>query len=844
MTTKGNQMSFVRDLRRILLPGAYVDAEQERLADVLLVTILAGLSGLLLVLINRLVRSDFDQFPSIVSMCAALVVAMLLLRGGQLRWAKSVALWGMLVFVTYQCVKDDGIHDLSVFAYPAILAMAGMLLGRVHFVLFTAVILISFVTVGYLEMEGVLQSKFSAQTDPVVIVDIVVILSVTAIAVRLLASALVRSVNQARDHQIAITNQNEELRRSEERYRVLFEAANDAIFIMQEDRFIECNSMTLSMYGCRDRSEIIGHTPWEFSPPRQPDGRESKEKAMEVIHAALAGRPQRFSWTHTRRDGTFFDAEVSLSALTSGSEVLIQALVRDVTEQRKAELALRESEERFRTLFECQGEGTGIVDEREQFVLCNPAAESIFGVSAGGLAGRNLKEFVSPEQWRLLQSQSKMRREGTRSTYEMEITRFDGETRLLVVTATPWYRDGHYVGAFGVFRDITEQHRLQQHLVQAQRIQSLGTLAGGVAHDFNNILSIILGYVSELERGRADSTRFSDAVKTITSAVGRGAALVQQILTFARKTEVQFAPVVLPDLIRELLSMLERTFPKSISFRREFGKDIPALAADHTQIHQAILNLCVNARDAMPGGGEIAIGLSALSPEEVAARFAEAEDYRYVCIQVSDTGMGMDDDTKRRVFDPFFTTKETGKGTGLGLSVVYGIVQSHRGFIEVDSAVGKGTTFRIYLPARLEKSMNPSREQDGQDIQGGNETILLVEDEEPLRTLMRDRLSAKGYRVLEAQNGREAIECFDGHRREIALVFSDLEMPEVDGASLLRKVREISPNTPFIITGGFLIPETKNDLTKDGAEVFFQKPYDPADALSAIRSILNRNPSS
>jgi two-component system cell cycle sensor histidine kinase/response regulator CckA len=421
----------------------------------------------------------------------------------------------------------------------------------------------------------------------------------------------------------------------------------------------------------------------------------------------------------------------------------------------------------------------------------------------------------------------------------MEVVRPDGETRLLVVTATPKYQDGKYIGAFGVFRDTTEEQRLQRQLIESQRIQSLGTLAGGVAHDFNNILSIILGYTSELEKSKSDPARHAEAIKTIQNAVRRGAALVQQILTFARRTEVSFEPVVLPELVRELIPMLERTFPKFITFHREFEKDLPVINAEHTQIHQALLNLCVNARDAMPSGGEIRIRLSTHTPEEVASRFSEAENYRYVCLAVSDRGTGMDEATRSRVFDPFFTTKEMGKGTGLGLSVVYGIVQSHKGFIEVESTQGVGSTFRLYFPARGDILARHLEEEQTDEIPGGTETVLLVEDEDPLRNLLRSRLEAKGYTVIEARDGLQAVDSFSLHKRHIAIVFMDLGLPGMAGADVYRKIREMSPGVRVIFAGGFVMPETKSELVKEGAEMFFQKPYSLSSVLSTIRSMLD-----
>jgi signal transduction histidine kinase len=281
-----------------------------------------------------------------------------------------------------------------------------------------------------------------------------------------------------------------------------------------------------------------------------------------------------------------------------------------------------------------------------------------------------------------------------------------------------------------VVRDITEQKKLQQELLQSQKMQSIGTLAGGVAHDFNNILGIILGYTSLIKKSKLNARKLSESIAAINLAVQRGAALVRQILTFARKTDVSFEPLNLADLIQELFSMLQQTFPKIITFKKFFPKDIPFILADRTQIHQSLLNLCVNARDAMPHGGSVIIKVEKQTGEQLKEQFPTADQDSYVCISVTDTGEGMNEATRSRVFDPFFTTKAKGKGTGLGLSVVYGVVQAHHGFINVESKLGHGTTFRLYFPIpNINEKPVDSRQVKPFEI-GGTETILLVEDEE------------------------------------------------------------------------------------------------------------------
>ncbi|MGA9364525.1 MAG: PAS domain S-box protein [Bacteroidota bacterium] len=301
----------------------------------------------------------------------------------------------------------------------------------------------------------------------------------------------------------------------------------------------------------------------------------------------------------------------------------------------------------------------------------------------------------------------------------------------------------------GVGHDITERKLLEDQLREAQKLDSLGTLVDGIAHDFNNILGIILCYTSMLEGGNVDPKKSSRSIAAINKAVQRGAGLVQQLLTFARKADTLFESVKLNDVIGELADLLKETFPRTIQVSLQLEKDIPSITGDANRLHQALLNLCVNARDAMLNpsirstGGTLGIRTESCAGLEVSKRFRSATEEEYICVTVEDTGVGMDKATQERILEPFFTTKPIGKGTGLGLSVVYGIVRSHRGFIEVDSALGRGSTFRIFLPVARRSVQSLGRHEAGQvEVMGGKETILRVEDEELLgAVLIRGGLS-------------------------------------------------------------------------------------------------------
>ncbi len=372
---------------------------------------------------------------------------------------------------------------------------------------------------------------------------------------------------------------------------------------------------------------------------------------------------------------------------------------RDVTERKRAEEQQQESEERYRRLVEFSPDAIAVHSEGK-FLYVNPTALKLIGASdTSQLLGLPFLDIIHPDYKETVRQRiiTAMNEQKAMPPTEEKFIRFDGAIIDVEVTSLPIIYQGKSAMQV-VARDITEQKKLQGQLLQSQKIQSIGTLAGGIAHDFNNILAIILGYSTMLDKRKGDARKHAEGVAAINQAVERGAALVRQILTFARKTDVSIQLFSIPDLVHELISMLKQTFPRTIIFTQTYSPDIPDILADRTQIHQTLLNLCVNARDAMPNGGSITIKAEQRTKEQVRGRFPTADQEMYVCISVSDTGIGMDEATYLRVFDPFFTTKDKGKGTGLGLSVVYGVIQSHHGFVDVESQVGHGTTFSLFLP--------------------------------------------------------------------------------------------------------------------------------------------------
>jgi len=372
-----------------------------------------------------------------------------------------------------------------------------------------------------------------------------------------------------------------------------------------------------------------------------------------------------------------------------------------------------------------------------------------------------------------------------------------------------------------------------------ERLRSLGQLAGGIAHDFNNILSIILGHASLLERRIPDDANIKKKVDAITKATKRGASLVKQLLTFARKNEPVLESVLVNGIIEEIAKLMQETFPKTINIK-VYVDDSPSIIADATQIHQIILNLCVNARDAMLSGGDLIISAGVTRGDRIRAKFPIAIEDEYLKIVVSDTGIGMDEITMQRIYEPFFTTKEKGKGTGLGLALVFSIVENHNGFIDVESSIGKGTVFSIYLPIpKKTAGVLITSPETYENILKGSGTILIVEDEELLREFVKEVLESNGYDVICAVDGLSGLQLFSSNKERIKAVISDIGLPKLSGDDLFKRISAINPNTPVVLASGFFDPSVKLNLYESGAKHFIQKPYSVNEILKKMNEIVN-----
>lgn len=382
-----------------------------------------------------------------------------------------------------------------------------------------------------------------------------------------------------------------------------------------------------------------------------------------------------------------------------------------------------------------------------------------------------------------------------------------------------------------------EKERMREQLFQAQKMEAIGTLAGGIAHDFNNMLQGILGYASLLKLKIPETDPIYKPLEVIERTAERAAELTQQLLGFARKGKYFVEILNINDLVSEVIKIISRTFDRAIEIKTDLSDNIWRFEGDKGQMESVILNLCVNARDAMPGGGILTISTYNREIKEGDLPYSWARPGSYVVISVKDTGVGMDEETMKHIFEPFFTTKEIGKGTGMGLAMVYGVVKNHGGFITVESELGKGSTFTIYLP-RTEAETKKDISEIKTPLTGAG-TILIVDDEEAIRNLLRDALSGLGYSVMVASNGREAIEIFNVDRDTIDLVILDLIMPEMGGEETLIRLRQIDPHVKVIIATGFGVTQSLQDVLKDkGVSGFVNKPFNIAEISEVIRTAL------
>ena len=635
-----------------------------------------------------------------------------------------------------------------------------------------------------------------------------------------------------------ITRSIERQHASDERFRRLVESSPDAILVYHDDAIVFVNAACVRLVGAEDAADVVRRPLQSLLTLAGPSGTATPpalpgpDRALPIREGALR-----------RVDGRMVDVEVAEIPLAYAGSSAVQAVLRDVSDRKRAEEALRRSEASYRALVENATYGMYRTDRAGRFVAVNPALVRMLGYpSPSALIAADITVDVYARSAECAGLLERFRAAGPAEPVEVEWRRRDGGQIVVRLSGQPVRDEAGEVDGFEVMaEDVTERRTLEAQLRQAQKMDAIGRLTGGVAHDFNNLLTIILAN-ADLVWGRLpdDMHAARGELDDLRAAARRGAALVRKLLAFSRSTKLELEPVRMAGLLGEMSSMLRRLLPEHINFVMPPDGDTGIVLADSGALEQIVLNLATNARDAMPAGGVLLIETSYRQIDEAyCAAQGWGEPGRYFCMAVRDTGHGMDAATRARIFEPFFTTKSPESGTGLGLAIVYGLVRHHRGYVEVDSEVGVGTVVRILLPAMGREVERRAVPRTAGIARGGSEVILLVEDEEPIRRATQKALARYGYTVLLAADGVEALAIIRSDEHSIDLVISDLMMPRMGGKMLFDTLAAEGWRLPFLFISGYSSDSIGGIRQLGDPAGMLNKPWELGELIAKVRETLD-----
>ena len=633
------------------------------------------------------------------------------------------------------------------------------------------------------------------------------------------------------------------LRTSEERYALAICGANDGIWDIDiETGRAYFSPRWKSMLGYKDDEFANNYYEWEKR--IQPDDR---HRAIDTRKAYLDGfiptyemeyrlqhKDGSYRWMHVR--GACFRDSTGKPYRFAGSHS-------DITDRKRIEDALRESEKKYRTLFEESKDIVFIVDVHGKIIDINPTGTELLGYTRTEILAPDFINRLRISPKTRAQFRKTLEKHAFVKDSEIELSRKDGEKLVFHVSASLRQDDmGRISGYRGIAHDLTERKRLEQQLLLAQKLESIGILAGGVAHDFNNLLTAISGYGQVIrDIIPSDDELLQESIGQVLRAAGRAAELTKNLLAFSRKQFMNPKPVQVDTIIHNTFDLIKKILGENIELSTCFSDKSLLVRADTGQMEQVLMNLATNARDAMPSGGHMHITTrEVIIQEGFETKYGLTAPGIYALISVSDTGMGIDDKSQERVFEPFYTTKEIGKGTGLGLSIIYGIVKQHNGSAHIKSEPGKGTTISIYLPTIEEVHICREKRHNAKHSVEGDETILVTEDDEIVKTFLVKILERVGYNVITAKDGEDGVSRFKEHADDISLVLTDVVMPKKNGKEIIEEIKKIKPEMKVIFISGYTkdIIHQKGIIEKDTA--FITKPFQKADLLQRVREVLDQ----
>ncbi|MFZ3170267.1 MAG: PAS domain S-box protein [Candidatus Methanoperedens sp.] len=625
---------------------------------------------------------------------------------------------------------------------------------------------------------------------------------------------------------------NKILEQSEMKFRSVVQAANDAIISSKSNgNIISWNKCAETIFGYSE-GEVLGKPLTILMPELL---RYIHSRRLERLMSGESGYNEKmFESYGLKKDGSEFPIEISIASWKTEEGTFYTGIVRDITERKRAQEKIRERA----SLLNITHDAIAVRDLEHRLTYWNKGAEGLYGWTEDEIKGKNANELLYKEESPDLMEAKKIVIERGKWTGELCQVTKDGKE---IIVDSRWVltydRKGAPKSILIINTDITEKKKLEAQFLRAQRMDSLGTLAGGIAHDLNNILTPIMLSLQILKEECPDEDK-RKMVDILERNTMRGADLIKQVLLFARGAEGERRTVQVAYLISEIGKVTKETFPKSIEVRFSICTGLWEVTGDATQLYQVLMNLCVNARDAMPEGGILEISAENLFIDENHKRMnIEAKVGPYIVITVTDTGTGIPPEILDKVFEPFFTTKAHGKGTGLGLSTSIGIIRSHSGFIEVNSEVGKGTAFKVYLPSAATTETQQVKAQELIPNTGNGEMILVVDDEASIREVTGAILETNGYRVITAADGAEAISLYKEEGTEIKIVLMDMAMPVMDGQTCIRELVKINPEIKIIAVSGLIEKESFSKVAKQ-VNTLLNKPYSSEELLKTIKDIL------